>query len=444
MSLSQEELARSRQIEENFKLYKGEYSHVLRHFKSSDERRNSLEVIFSIAGALTRVFADLCFLEDIEIGHQDPKIESKLREIAFRSNFGTALWEAALSQSYAGFAAFEGRLEDGKAFLEEVSPAVVFPQFSRMNIKKKPSEIILSWPVDIRGEPHVFIKRHQPGLITQELRKKGEGEKDGIRVPLAELDPGLLEVEETGLDEIPLFIINNQKTGRDAVGVSDYADIRSLLCELTRVMSQIATQLSKFGDAKMAVPPGVLDENGRVRRRDFEMIEVGAGENGMFVPEYITNDNPQLDKAFQQVERIVMAICQTSEVSGLLLDLNPNGGAEKVGALRLRLLRTLAKVRRKTKAFRAGLQHMLATMLRWEGGATIFPTDIAITFRDGLPEDALEKIQQESLRLSGGFQTLAATVQRLDGLQGEALEKKLADIQEENRVDGPAIPEFSV
>lgn len=436
------ELAQNQRIEENYKLYKGEYNPVLRYLPP--HKKNKLEVVMNLSGAISRIFADLTFLKPIRISHENEEIEKVLQKIAFNNDFNTMLWESALAQSYAGFTAFECRLENGKAIIEEISPSILYPQFNARNIKSEPSEIIVAYPVNINKQEYTFVKRHIPGKILYELYKSDKSNKLLSRADLSIYDETLPEEENTGLDYIPVWLVRNPKSGNETLGTSDYDDLRTLLKELSRVLSQVATQLEKFGDAKMAVPPGVLDENGKVRKEDMEMIEVAGNDSGLLIPQYITNANPQIDKAFTQIDAIMESIARISEVSSVLLDLNVNGGVEKVGALKLRMLRTLAKVERKRKSYDRQLRNMLSHAYFWETGKKIEPFEIDISFSDGLPEDLLDKITAETSRYTAGLQTKKDAIRNLDNLEGENLENKVKELEQDNMLDFNTVPNIAM
>ncbi len=350
--------------------------------------------------------------------------------------------ESALTQSYAGKTYFEMYLRDGLTYFQELNPANVYPQYQTMNAAGEPTSIVISWEPKIDGKPYRFIKRHTVGFITYELEElDAEAGASKGHVPLSMLDPSLPDwnlgqFESTDLDYIPVYIINNVKTGRNVEGVSDYDDLYTLFEELTRVQSQVATQLKKHADAKMAVPPGVLNEKGKVRIENTEMFEVSK-EGEDIIPQYIVNNNPLIDSAFTEQEKIIEAIARVADISTLLMDWNVTGGAEKVGALKLRILPTLAKVKRKLRPYRRVITDMIVDALAWEGKATIQHSDLVVEFCDGLPNDPLEDAQVEALRFTAGNQTVRDSVKKMDGLEGEALDAKVQEIEKSKAAAPP-------
>ncbi len=445
------EKGRSRLIEDYYSLYCGQFGTVLRYFRSERERKNQLEVVQNVAGMISRIFADLMFTEEPKIKATDASVQESIDDFIFRNDLYNKLHESALTQSYAGKAYFEMYLIDGKTVIQEINPANVYPQFNHMFAQGEPSSIVISWEPKIDGQYYRFIKTHRVGMITYELRKlSSQGGRDEGAVPLAILDPSLPDFEETGRSFIPVYTVNNLKTARDAEGTSDYRDLLSLFEELTRVQSQIATQLKKHASAKMAVPLGVLDEHGRMRNEEAEVFEVASDrEDGFVIPQYITNSNPLIDAAFQSQEKILEAIARVSEVSTILIDWNVSGGAERVGALRLRLLRTESKVKRKIRPYARTIKDMIVDAINWERSGNITHRDITIEFGDGLPTDILEATQVEVMRMNAGLQTLPHAIRNLDpDLGSDQIEEKVAEIEKEKEKNLASsmngIPSFSL
>lgn len=442
------EKQRSRKIEDYYSLYRGNFGLVLRYFRTQRERDNQLEVVQNVAGMLSRIFADLMFTEDVKVRVEEKGLQERVDDFLMRNDAQNKFHESALTQSYAGKTYFEMYLRDGLAYFTELNPANVYPQYNSMFAYGDPMSIVISWDCTIGGEQYRFIKTHSKGLITYELRHVTKGGEDKGTADLAILNPNLPLFEETGLDYIPVYTVNNIKSGREVEGISDYEDLLTLFEELTRVQTQIATQLKKHADAKMAVPPGVLDEHGRVRVESTEMFEVPSGaEDGMVVPQYITNSNPLLDSAFKEQEKIIEAIARVGEVSTLLMDWNVSGGAERVGALRLRLLRTEAKVKRKLRPYRQIIRDMTVDGMKWEGIApNLTMKDVNVEFGDGLPVDLLEQTQIETMRYNAGLQTLPDALRNLDNIEGDTLAAKVTAIDAEKEKQTAAamtgIPSF--
>jgi len=416
--------------ENNYKLFKGFFDEVLNHFRTAEDRQNKREIIINMCETISTVFADLLFLEEPDFFFSDDNIGEKLEEIVIRNDFKVKLWDAAISQSWGGRAIFEVRLEDGEAMIEEISPDVVFPQYNKTNIKAPPLQIIFAWYVKILDKNYLLKKVHNVGFIEYELwlceSKRGDPK---FRVPLSLYDPNLQEIEQTGLDKIPVFMANNPKDPKSLDGVSDYQGLYSLLEELTRVSSQIATQLEKHADAKLMVPSGVLDQNGQAQNSNLEMIEIDS-DDGM-TPEYLTNSNSLIDSAFKQKKEIIEDIARVSEISFILLDLASAGGVQKDETFAESAARTMAKVKRKRKTFVKLIRETLAFSYEIETKKKIPLSGIAVKFHDGLPENQARKVQIEADRMAAGIQSRRDAVKNLDNIDGEILDDKIEEIEKQ-------------
>ena len=429
---SQQDKERAVQLEKNYQIFKGEYGDVFRYFRNYEERKKNLEVITNLGGKITLSFADLIFLENPEITFKDTE-EEIMKDIIYNNDLYSKLWQSAIYQSWGGLAVFELVMQDNKAKLNLLSPDIVFPQYNAMDSSVLDS-VIIAWNITIEKKKYIFKKEHTIGLITYELYEVDTFTSElKKRVPLDIVDANMPEQELTGIDYIPIFFAKNPRDPKNEYGESDYEQIKTLLEELTRVNSQIATQLKKHANAKMAVPPGVLDKNGEVIAENFEMIEVSStDEDGIKIPQYITNGNSLIDSAFRQKDEIIKDISRISEFSTVLLDADFKGGVEKLESLRLRILPTLAKVKRKQKAYTKMITNMLSRAYEWQTNKPCDKMSISIQYNDGLPRDELREVEIQSARIASGIQTKRDAIMILDNIDGEALDEKMSELDRDN------------
>jgi hypothetical protein len=140
----------------------------------------------------------------------------------------------------------------------------------------------------------------------------------------------------------------------------------------------------------------------------------------------------QLAAAYQQVDRLLDLMFITSETAPSAFGLDKFGIAESGRALRLRLLRTLAKINRKRLYYDAALKAALLTAQMLDvslGSGKYEPAEPTIQWADGLPEDMVEMVEIESQRLAAGNTSMESSVRRLDG--PDAVEAEMARIAEE-------------
>jgi len=449
-----EETARAKNIENNYSLFLGEYNKILKFLGEVAEKnkyyqdksvKNKIEVVLNYTRLISRNFADLMFLENPQIKVEDEKAQQELDDFLDRANgsgnFYDLLYKSAITQSYAGFTCFEAYKEDNEVKVQEIIPSRVFPQFA--NGKDTPEEIIISWIVNIpennRDKFYYFMRKHTVGLIKYELYSIKANGSIGEKVSIKKYSEDLPEEEKTGLDIMPVWFVNNYSTSRDFFGYSDYEDIKSPIKELCRSLSQIATQLEKHANAKIAVPVGTLDENGEVQNKNMEVFEVDSMENGNFmIPEYIEPKNPLIEQAFKNINLMNEAIARLSQQDKMSFGLDAKGGAEKVGALLLRMYPMLIATKRKLKGYTNFIKTFLSFAMQWEG-VEIQKKDISISYHNGLPQDVLEQTTIEAERIKYGIQTKGDAIRNLDKISGDALTNKLEEIKLEAQQEQSAI-----
>jgi hypothetical protein len=121
-----------------------------------------------------------------------------------------------------------------------------------------------------------------------------------------------------------------------------------------------------------------------------------------------------------------------SETAPSAFGLDKFGVAESGRALRLRLIRTLAKINRKRLYYDTALKAALLTAQVLDvthGSGEYKPAEPTIQWADGLPEDLVEMVEIESQRLAAGNTSVESSVRRLDG--PDAVESEITRIAEE-------------
>jgi hypothetical protein len=241
------------------------------------------------------------------------------------------------------------RIEDGQIIIEDINPAM-YSVKDNGNFRVEPSEKILSWKeeYEVDGKPEVYLirEKYTKGFIETSvyLMKSKDSQEVSRKVAIDTFNQltgnKYIEKVATGIDEIPLIHIPNFRSANTYWGTSDYQDLESLFFAINNRMTKIDNILDKHSDPILTVPEGVLDENGNVEKKSLGMIEVRGGEGK---PEYIVW-NANLDSAFKQIDQIVKMIFLFGEVSPDVLGLDTGRtGAESGRALKIRMIRTLAK-----------------------------------------------------------------------------------------------------
>ena len=397
-------------------------------------------IVANFAGLISRLSADLLFGEHPDFLAPDDEEEGQeaLDDLVVRNGLQLMCYESALANSFRGDAVVKVRwgkrsptAEEPEAIIEETPASIFFPEVDEDDVRRV-LRLALAWPKRDPANPSVMylrIEEHEPGTIRHRLMRFSGG-RATEQVPLATLEAyqDLPEEEETGLDHIPVFHVPNFRYGSRFWGISDYEGLESLFEATNNRLSQIDVVLDKHVAPKIILPPGFIDEEGRVRFDRMEAIEIDPGTSP---PSYMTWEG-QLAAAYQQVDRLLDLMFITSETAPSAFGLDKFGIAESGRALRLRLLRTLAKINRKRLYYDAALKAALLTAQILDvthGSGGYEPAEPTIQWADGLPEDMVEMVEIESQRLTAGNTSMESSVRRLDG--PDAVEAEMARIAEE-------------
>jgi hypothetical protein len=422
-------------------------------------------IVANFAGLISRLSADLLFGEQpdflsasLKAGlatQEGEKAQEALAQVVSRNNLHAVNYESALSNSFRGDAVYKVRwgkrtpqAEQPEAIIEEVPASIYFPELDDDDVRKV-IRVTLAWvkrdPKDTK-RAYLRAEVHEPGVIRHQLFDLGSvstlsvagsqvgtvtiGGKALQQIPLNTLEAyqELPEEEQTGLDHIPIFHVPNFRYGSRFWGISDYEGLESLFESLNNRVSQIDEVLDKHVAPKIVVPPGFVDEDGKIRFDRMETIELGPGDQP---PSYITWD-AHLTAAFTQFEKLLDLLFMLSETAPSAFGLDKFGVAESGRALRLRLLRTLAKINRKRLYYDTALKAALHTAQILDvthGSGEYEPAEPTIQWADGLPEDMVEMVEIESQRLAAGNTSVESSVRRLDG--PDAVEAEIARIAEE-------------
>jgi hypothetical protein len=428
-------------------------------------------IVANFPQTLSRLCADMLFGEqpDFMAGQQEgperEKAQAALDSMTQLNSLHVVNYESALSNSFRGDAIYKvwwgapagdfGVESKPRAVIQEVPAAIYFPEVAEDDVREI-RRVTLAWTKrdpKIPTMQYLRVEEHEPGTIKHRLLLL-TGQSPGQEVPLNTLEEykNLPTEEETGLPVIPVVHIPNFRYGSRFWGISDYQGLDALFEAMNNRLSQIEIVLDKHVAPKIILPPGFIDDQGKVRFDSMEAVEMTAGD---MPPSYLTWEG-QLTAAGAQYDRLLDLLMITAEIAPSLFGLEKFGLAESGRALRLRLLRTLAKINRKRLYYDRGLAEVLliAQMLdaaKGAGGYT--PVKPNIQWADGLPEDIVEMVQTEAQRLAAGNSSIESSIRRLDG--PDAVEAEMDRIAEEaglfgalmgatggrgGKVEPPAVP----
>jgi len=417
--------------------------------KFSDRYKYLRYMTCNFAGLISKVMADVMFGEKVRIESAD-KIDGQndfINELMYQNKLDVQLYESALLNSARGDALLRIRVEDDQIKVEDINPAMYFPKLSN-NFRSEPEEVVLAWKEFLQGEKgeevYLIKEIYTKGLIkTEVFRMKDRESQEVVKKIDVKVYNELAGTEyeekiETGIDDIPLVHIPNIRMNNKFWGSSDYVDLESLFFAVNNRMTSIDNILDKHSDPILSVPPGILDEDGNVRKEKLGMIETQEGEGK---PEYIVW-NANLDIAFQQIDEIIKMIFLMGEVSPDVVGLDTGRNAAESGrALKLRMLRTLAKKNRKALYYEIGIQRAIEIASKFANagamvgdikykGEDIIPN---VTFADGVVDDKVEEIANETMKLSSGITSKKRAIEIIEDMDGDEADALLDEIVEDKK-----------
>lgn len=424
---------------ENYSFYEdiflGKHSSAFAKFSAemSKKKKSMIYVICNFGALISKVSADLLFGEQIGFKFPettDQKIIDAVDDIVTLNKLHTRNYESALSNSYFGDSAIKLRRDaKGNPIIEYISPQTVFPTFKEDNVNEL-EKIELCWPKTVNGRNYLRKEIHTRGAIDNEVWLMN-GDELMYKVNFEDVYGinNIKEHEDTGIDDFLVKLIPNWKSTGFAYGISDYADLGTLFDEINNRITRMADILNRHSDPKLAVPKGVLDEDGKVRTASFDLFEVSSNQGGgINKPEYITWD-ASLDSAFKEIDKIVEFLFLFSETSPSVFGLDKGGQADSGRALKFKLIRTLAKISRKKNYYDEAIKWAIMTALKLKG---MKPVEPQIVWQDGIPQDTYEAAQIEEIRMRSGNTSLESSIRRLDGGTDDDINAEIARIDEES------------
>lgn len=406
----------------------------------------------NMPGMITKVIADILFSEPVKFTIEEKGKEKNkefLDALVKENNLHTQNYESALGNSRRGDAVFKIRIgkrnpaieEPLTIIIEDINPAIYYPAINAGNVREEPQGATLAWIFDYKDKCYLRKEIHAPQKITNEVwtydRNKGE---TIVKLDDATIlrDFGLKATEETKVNELLVIHVPNTRDGSGFWGYSDYRDLISLFFALNNRITKVDNILDKHSDPILAVPEGVIDENGQIRKEAFGMIEMSSADSASTKPEYIVWD-ANLEAAFKELERDIDYIYMVSEISPASVGMDKGGEAESGRKFKLKLQRTLAKAKRKQVYYEQALKKVMVIAQKLAiahsvtvGGVKITEAvEVSIEWADGIINDTREAAEEMEIRLRSGTISKAQAIAELDGITLEEAEKRAKVIQDE-------------
>lgn len=443
--------------------------------KVPEELEDIIYLILDYPGLISRCCADFLFGEPPvfsvpanESGAE--KVQEALKGLVKANNLLPTLYESELSASYRGDTVFylsvRPRYPGGKpeVIIQERPACYYFVEKNPDNCREIVSEA-LAWEREfIQGgqvKRALRVEHHVPGRIYNEAfllddvvptyvpgQEKSKYFFDQYKVrehiPLEWLyeKPPKEEVP-TKVDQSLLIHVPNVRHGKDYWGVSDYAGgLDTLFDAANGRISKVSEYLDKHTAPHLIIPEGsnLTGPDGNIRVDEIEAIKVDP-EIGKTLPRLLTWDG-QMVAAYEFLKMIAELIFKFSEISPAVFGEDKAGSIESGRAMKMRFIRTQAKISRKRMYMDPAVKRVLFLALalnhmHFNGPEPIEPQ---IIWQDGIPTDYTEAVANEKVRLEAGLTTKVAAIRRIDNVSEKEAQAELEAIREEKKEDGPPPP----
>ncbi len=413
-----------------------------------DDQQATLELILNWPKRLSTLFADLLLGEPpkVQAGDEGSQEQEALIRIIESNGLFNTIYEVALDVSRFGVGLLKVRF-DGRAIIEAQMPSVWYPVVRPDNVKDV-THHVLAWDYTVgdgdQAQRFLKVEIHEKGKITSKVYKLAGANIAGTTstiMSLAEAET----VTATGVDGFLVVPVMNLSTSDRYTGLDDYSDLDTILQELEVRIAQVSRILDKHSDPNLYGPDSALEQDPKTGQWIFrgggKFYPVAPGEQP---PGYVTWDG-QLEAAFREIELLMDHFYTLSETSAAAFGQLKAGLAESGSALRRLMMAPLAKVNRIRLRFDPALRRTLTLAAALEAAqrmsGAVRVEDVSVTWRDGLPDDEVEQTTIETQRMSAGLTSLESALQRLDGLEGEALAAEVARIRADQASSRAAAPE---
>lgn len=379
--------------------------------------------------------ADLTFGVKPNITVADDDKQTVIDNIVIHTELFDKLYMSALDLSRYGDTVLM-LTSDGN--IDVVTPALWFPVVDKFNIRKFQYHVFgFTYIIDSHSKTYgLKVQIHNPDNPAECEERNYELQGNflsGFTIKKDITDYQKMKVQ-THLDTCPVHRISNVITSDRLFGIDDYRSVDSLISELMVRISQISKVLDKFAQPSMTGPHSALEMDDLTGQW---VLKIGdyfpRNSESDPKPEYLVWD-AGMDANFRQIELLVNQLYTISEMgSALLGDLsNKTGDVPSGSALRRLMMSPLAKARRITNRYDIPVKKMLSVLAKMQG-ADIEPSEISITWNDGLPSDPAEDAEIASVR-TGGKPTLSqfTAIQRLDNMSSSDTDTELEMIRADN------------
>lgn len=389
--------------------FRADVFNIKSYLTDNKKKDEILYIPYNVVALGSGWFADFVIGDWVEVEINDDNAQSVWNDIASNNGFNEIVYDMAIEQSQYWYSVAKIRKdEDGDVIIDQIPYEYFVPVFEGLylwdDIKK----------IHIISKNVVQSKSWQDKARITTIRPKTDEEWIENKDWLYLIETGIYEkngissewnlTEEELTEEIEFknfYIVNNKKKGDKMLWISDYIDAFDLIEEINDRLTQVSVQFIKHLGSKISVPFAMrkfLED----QKIDMDALSVLVHKDGEQPAKYIENTNYLISDALDYIDKILRFIGAVIQIPNSFLWVEESGWAEKVEALKLRMIRFLKKVKRKQLMFTKNLKEIVKDSLKlagveWEFDITIKYSDEDLTDAETLAERYIEMFDKKLL-----------------------------------------------
>ncbi len=382
-------------------------------------------------------FADLLFGEPPDVESENETAQDELAALLDRVGMWRMSHMVAIDAGRYGTGVYKPRRRDDAAHLGLADPIRWYPVVEPDDVQDVQAHIVATpWKSDpeINEDDRLTVEQHDRGSVTTTVYMLESNEIGSVVE-----GPTIENMRaDFGIEGFLLAPAHNVMSSDAAWGIDDYEQVDGVMQEMMVRYDLIARILNKHASPKLVVPRSAMEQDSEGRailRAARDAIIETEGERG--VTRYVTWE-AQLAACYAQLDRLKEQAHMLLETSPALFGISTDGAAESGTARRIRLQTTLAKVARLRANFDPVVKDVIRNLAALEGMEDLGA--LTLHWHDGLPDDMAEMAEVEALRVTAGITSKRSAIRRLDGMDDEAVDKELAEIDTEAAASAPPSP----
>lgn len=427
----EKEKKRLERYAENEKLFEGKHKDVFGDYFSKladylKKRNIDVETVINYPQLITKKTADFVCGEPpvIDAGTRTDDLNDLLDGMGFTNT----LYESVMDVSRFGDAPIKV-LEDR---ISIVPPDNWYPIVDAYDTKH-----VLKQVIAFAADGEIYVEIHDAGNYEIRHYKAKESGGEGRTVEFGELISS--EPKETNADDCAVKVLSNVSHSKSIYGIDDYGAIAGVLRQLMWRLYCMDLILDKHSMPSMTGPANALTSDpvtgkqvlvtGNYFKRDRE---------GDPKPEYLTWDG-NLQAVQWEIDWLTNQLYTLSEMGAAFLEGSGKGEVSSGRALRLRMTSPLIKARR-IAGINTRTVKQIVRLVGQANGIKVDIKDISTTWKDGLPDDQMEKAETLE-KATGGkpFMSQTTAIKQWGDFDDKAVQKEMDLIETEQAAQAPTV-----